>query len=195
MKLPKPALKSESSLEQVLQTRRSVREYGDDALKLKEISQLLWAAQGVTHSAGYRTAPSAGALYPLEIYLAAGNVDGLTKGVYHYRPHDHSLKQIAEKDLRHALAGAALDQPSVGDAPVVLAIAAVYERTMSKYGKRGIRYVHMEVGHAAQNVLLQAQAIGLATVVVGAFEDSAVSDVLRLPAEVEPLMLIPVGRM
>lgn len=192
--LPRPSLAGESSLEQLLAERRSIRDYPDQALQLAELGQLLWAAQGITHPEGLRTAPSAGALYPLELYVAAGQVDGLAPGIYHYRPEHHRLVKTADGDVRTALARAALSQNWIADASAVIVFTAVYERTMRKYGDRGIRYVHMETGHAAQNLFLQAGALDLATVVVGAFHDAAVADLLRLPADVQPQVLMPVGR-
>ena len=192
--LPEPVRSGEKSLESLLQQRRSVREYREAGLDLSAIGQLLWAAQGITDSRGFRTAPSAGALYPLELYVVAGNVDGLAPGVYHYHPDRHRLQQTESGDQRHLLARAALAQSWVKAAAAVVVVTAVYDRTTRKYGERGIRYVHMEVGHAAQNLFLQAEALGLATVVVGAFEDDAVATVLKLPTDVQPLMLLPVAR-
>ena len=192
--LPEPVTSGEKSLEALLQQRRSVREYQEAALDLSTIGQLLWAAQGITDLQGFRTAPSAGALYPLELYVVAGNVDGLPPGVYHYHPDKHRLQQTEAGDLRHMLSRAALAQPWVKAAAAVVVVTAVYGRTTRKYGERGVRYVHMEVGHAAQNLFLQAEAIGLAAVVVGAFEDDAVATVLKLPTNMQPLMLIPVAR-
>ncbi len=192
--LPEPVRSGEKSLETLLQQRRSVREYKEAALDLSAIGQLLWAAQGITDPQGLRTAPSAGALYPLELYVVAGNVGGLSPGVYHYYPDRHRLQQTEAGDLRHMLARAALAQPWIKAAAAVVVITAVYDRTTRKYGERGIRYVHMEVGHAAQNLFLQTEALGLATVVVGAFDDDAVATVLKLPTDVQPLMLLPVAR-
>lgn len=192
--LPEPAYAGEQSVERLLRQRRSVRDYRDATLPLSDISQLLWAAQGITHAAGLRTAPSAGALYPLEVYLVAGNVSDLAAGVYHYQADGHRLERMHRGDQRKPLARAALAQNWVGDAAAVVVFAAVYERTTRKYGKRGVRYVHMEVGHAAQNLFLQAEALGLATVVVGAFRDDEVAGVLQLPDDVHPLVLMPVGR-
>jgi SagB-type dehydrogenase family enzyme len=192
--LPEPVTSGDKPLESLLQQRRSVREYQEAALDLSAIGQLLWAAQGITDPQGFRTAPSAGALYPLELYVVAGNVDSLPPGVYHYHPDKHRLQQTEAGDLRPMLARAALGQPWVKAAAAVVVVTAVYDRTTRKYGKRGIRYVHMEVGHAAQNLFLQAEALGLAAVVVGAFEDDAVATVLKLPANVQPLMLLPVAR-
>lgn len=181
------------SLERVLKQRRSVREFGDVPLGLQDISQLLWAAQGVTDARGYRTAPSAGALYPLEIRVAAGTVHGLKAGSYRYRPHGHQLEHRADGDRRRQLAQAAFGQSWVGEGAAVLIISAVYERTTRKYGERGVRYVHMEAGHAAQNVFLQATALGIDTVVVGAFDDDSVKRILRMEAEEHPLYLMPLG--
>jgi SagB-type dehydrogenase family enzyme len=171
-----------------------VREYNADPLTLPEVSQLLWAAQGLTHPAGLRTAPSAGALYPLDIYLLAGHVTGLPVGVYHYQPLDHKLVQISTEDKRQDLYEAALSQNPVNDAPIVIVISAVYERTTGKYGQRGIQYVHMEVGFASQNVYLQAESLGLGTVFIGAFYDDQVKGILEMSEAEVPLGIMPVGR-
>lgn len=192
--LPTPLYESQTSIEEALQARRSVRAYSHDPLTLAEVSQLLWAAQGLTHPAGLRTAPSAGALYPLDIYLLSGNVTGLPVGIYHYQPQDHKLLQIGTGDKRQDLYEAALQQSSVKDAPIVIVISAVYERTSGKYGQRGIQYVHMEVGFAAQNVYLQAESLGLGTVFIGAFYDDQVRGIMQMSEEEIPLGLMPVGR-
>lgn len=192
--LPAPRLAGEQSLETVLGKRRSVREYSDAPLSLAEVSQLLWAAQGVTASDGGRTAPSAGALYPLELYVVAGNVASLDAGVYHYRPQGHTLTRHSEGDMRSALAKAALRQDCVRDGAAVLVFAAVYARTERKYSDRAPRYVHIEVGHAAENACLQAAALGLGAVTVGAFDDDAVHQTLRLPVQERVLYLMPVGK-
>ena len=191
--LPPPVKDGKASLEKVLHERRSVRQYKNLSLALSDLSQLLWAAQGISGTGGKRTAPSAGALYPLEVFVVAGNVDGLSAGVYQYNPHQHTLGLIAEGDARQELAKAALGQSAIKSAPAVLVIAAVYDRTTGKYGERGIRYVHMEAGHAAQNVSLQAVSLGLGTVVIGAFHDGQVRLVLHLPAQQQPLSIIPIG--
>ncbi|MBA4379525.1 MAG: nitroreductase [Anaerolinea sp.] len=192
--LPTPVHDSETSVEKALLERRSLREYGREPLTLAEISQLLWAAQGITHPAGLRTAPSAGALYPLEIYLLAGNVTDLRAAIYRYKPESHALSLIAEGDQRPALRQAALGQSAVQDAAAVIVIAAIYERTTVKYGERGVSYVHMEVGSVAQNVYLQAVSLNLGTVFIGAFHDDEVKKVLHLAADEQPLGLMPVGR-
>ena len=191
--LPPVESRGELSLEEAIQRRRSVREFGRSSLALEDVSQLLWAAQGITARGGFRTAPSAGALYPLELYVVAGNVEGLSAGLYRYRPKTHELVHVTGGDLRKPLAAAAFGQSAVRQAPAVLVIASVYERTTVKYGQRGHRYAHMEVGHAAQNVHLQAAALDLGTVLVGAFDDSEVQDALGLPPDHEPLGLMPVG--
>lgn len=194
IKLPDPILKGDTSIEEALVERRSVREFTNEPLTLTEISQLLWAAQGITHPGGYRTAPSAGALYPLEVYLVAGNVNDLPAGVYRYDPQGHALEKISEGDKRSMLSQAALGQEAVKNGAAVIVITAVYERTTVKYGDRGIQYVHMEVGSAAENIYLQAAALDLGTVFIGAFSDEEVKEVLGLPAEEQPLCIMPVGR-
>lgn len=194
IKLPDPRYDSDVSLEQSLLQRRSVRIYTNEPLTLWEVSQLLWAAQGVTNTSGFRTAPSAGALYPLELYVVAGNIRDLDAGVYRYEPDGHRLIRIRKGDIRDELAQAALGQNWVKEGAVVFVLTALYERTTGKYGERGIRYVHIEVGHAAQNLCLQATAINLGAVTVGAFYDKRVAGLLNLPNDEQPLYIIPVGR-
>lgn len=186
--LPDPILAGSVSLEEALATRRSLRDFADSPLTASEMSQLLWAAQGITEAGGGRTAPSAGGLYPLEVYVATA------EGVFHYRPAEHGLRMVADRDVREALAEVALGQEPVREAPVVFVVTAVFDRTAAKYGDRAVRYVHLEAGHAAQGVLLQAVALGLGGVPIGAFDDAGVQEVLGLPVEHEPLYLIPVGR-
>jgi len=193
VQLPEPRQEGAISVEQALARRRSVRDFRATPLPLASVGQLLWAAQGITNPRGDRTAPSAGALHPLEVYLVAGAVTGLEPGVYRYEPARHQLLRVAAGDVRRDLARAALEQDWVADAPGILVLAGVYERSARKYGQRAPRYVHMEVGHAAQNVYLQAVALDLGTVVVGAFQDSQLAHVLKLPAEVQPLGVMPVG--
>jgi SagB-type dehydrogenase family enzyme len=192
--LPQPRQDGEVSVERALRARRSVRAYANDALTMGEIAQMLWAAQGITDADGLRTAPSAGALYPLELYLGAANVDGLEPGVYQYAPHAHALVPLREGDRRKAVASAALGQECVETAPALLVIAAVYARTAKKYGSRAERYAHIEVGHAVQNVYLQAEAMGMGTVMVGAFDDKALARALGLPKEEAPLAIMPLGK-
>jgi SagB-type dehydrogenase family enzyme len=192
--LPEPAYDSDTSIEKALLERRSVRNYEQGALTLPELGQLLWAAQGITDPSGKRTAPSAGALYPLEIYIVAGEVEGLDSGIYKYRPESHALVKVLDGDQRRALSRAALDQSSVSQGAVAIVFTAVYERVTAKYGERGIRYVHLEAGHAAQNVCLQVVALRMGTVTIGAFDDDEVRKVLSAPDEEEPLYILPVGR-
>jgi len=192
--LPPPRTDGPVSLEAAIASRRSVREYGPEPLSLEDVAQLLWAAQGITDPRGYRAAPSAGALYPLELYLVCGRVDGLEPGIYHYDPAAHALDMVARGDARDDLARAAIDQSPVRDAAIDLAFTAVYERTTGKYGDRGHRYVHMEAGHAAQNVYLQSTAMSLGAVSIGAFDDAAVQRLLRLPEGETPLYLVAIGQ-
>lgn len=196
IKLPKPNYESKTSVEKALLERRSARDYKDTALQLSEISQLLWSAQGITEKRNsFRTAPSAGATYPLFVYVVSGKVNDLPCGIYKYNPERHELLKIMEGDKRAELCSAAFGQSSVGNAPAVLVFSAVYERTTARYGERGTRYVHMEVGHAGQNVHLQAVTLGLGTVVIGAFDDKQVKRVINLPKEEKPLYLMPVGKV
>lgn len=193
--LPAPKHDGEVSVEKALRKRRSAREYTEKPLRLKEVSQLLWAAQGITGPNGERTAASAGALYPLEVYLVAGNVAEIPSGVYKYQPRIHALAGVTSGDKRVNLAAASLDQRCVEDGAVVIVIAAVYERTTKDYGRRGEMYVHQEVGHAAQNIQLQAVALGLGSVVVGAFDEVKIQNILNMPGRELPLYIIPVGRI
>lgn len=186
--LPPPDTAGGPGLGDALSNRRSVRDFTDQALGPAELSQLLWATQGVTAEDGKRTAPSAGATYPLELYVVTDT------GLHRYDPDQHDLERLAAGDFRAELAKAALDQTSVATAAATFAIAAVYARTQERYGDRAERYVKLEAGHAAQNLLLQAVALDLGAVPIGAFTDGEVARVLQLPADHEPLYLIPVGR-
>jgi len=187
VKLPKPKLKSTTSLEEAIKSRRSVRSYSSKELTLNQISQLLWSCQGITGGMGLRAAPSAGALYPLEIYLATN------QGVYKYLPMKHELKEISRENKKPELTRAAWGQNFISTVPVNIIICAVYERVTSRYGQRGVRYTDIEVGHAAQNIHLEAVSLGLDSVPVGAFDDKAVSDILGLPKNEKPIYIIPVG--
>lgn len=187
IKLPKPKLKGNVSIEETIAGRRSVRRYSSRGLTIEEISQLLWACQGITSPRGLRAAPSAGALYPLEVYLVKDD------GIYKYIPEGHKLKQLSGKNVKQDLMRASHGQAFVEEAPVNIVICAVYERVTSRYAERGVRYADIEVGHAAENVHLEAVSLGLASVPVGAFSDNAVSKVLNLPAKEKPIYIIPVG--
>lgn len=197
--LPAPALDGTVSVEAAIKGRRSERNFRPAPLEMKQLSQLLWAAQGITDlhpdpaQRFRRAAPSAGAQYPLDIYVVAGLVEGLEAGVYHYRPREHAVSLRTAADLRRQLAGACLGQAFIAPAPVSIVITAEYGRITGRYGERGIRYAHMEAGHVGQNLHLQAEALGLGTVVIGAFRDDEVAEVLNLPRKHEPLSVMPVG--
>lgn len=193
IKLPEPNYCGSMSVEEALLKRRSIRDFRDKPVTVSEISQLIWAAQGSTDQLGFTTAPSAGALYPLELYVVAGNVTGLPAGIYKYRSKSHELLSIAKGDRRIDLENAALGQASVRRAAAVMVLSGVYERTTTKYGERGMRYVHMEAGHASQNVYLQAVPLGLGTVVIGAFRDEEVKRILKMSDREMPLYIMPVG--
>jgi SagB-type dehydrogenase family enzyme len=192
--LPEPAYDSDTSVEKALLERRSVRTYKEGFLTLSELGQLLWAAQGITDPTGKRTAPSAGALYPLEIYIVVGQVEGLGPAIYKYRPESHALTKMTDGDQRKALSRAAVDQEYVSQGAIDIVITAVYERVTGKYGERGVRYTHLEAGHAAQNVCLEVVSLGLGAVTIGAFDDDEVRKILSAPDDEEPLYIIPVGR-
>lgn len=192
--LPPPHFKGDMSVEEAIRLRRSMRDYKDTPLSLEQVSQLLWAGQGITE--GFkRAAPSAGATYPLTLYVVVGDkgVTELPAGIYEYIPKPHSLVLVKEGDFRKRVATACLGQSFIAEAPINIVIAAEYERTTVRYGERGERYVHMEAGHVGENIYLQAVALGLGTVVVGAFLDVDVHQVLDLPEEQVPLYVMPVG--
>lgn len=184
--LPKPNQNGSVSLERAIAARRSRRSFLPKPLTLEQIGQLAWAAQGQT-AGSYRAAPSAGATYPLELFLVTGD------GLFQYFPAGHSLEKLTDQDLRANLASAAWGQEFVHAAPLTMVFAAQFSRTTGRYGRRGIRYVYMEAGHAAENVHLQAEALGLGSVAVGAFDDASVSKVLSLPGHLEPLYMVTAG--
>ena len=196
VKLPPPRERGDMSLEETIHRRRSVRDYKGEALSLSQLSQVLWSAQGLTDARRLRAIPSAGATYPLEVFILIGSdgVEGLEPGIYNYDVVKHSLNLHKEGDQRRELAIAAREQEFIAQAPVDIVICAIFERTSWYYGRRSERYVHMEVGHAGENVSLQAVALGLATVMVGAFDDEQVSAVMDLAKEVKPLYIIPLGK-
>lgn len=186
----------ELTVRDAIATRRTVRSFSDRPLTKDQVMDLLWAAQGITDNArGFRSVPSAGALYPIELYVAVGlaSVTGLEEGLYHYSPRGHFLEKEAGEDLRQKLAAASLSQMWMAQAPVSLVICGVYGRTTRKYGDRGVRYVHMEAGCVTENVFLMAVAMGLSAGIVGAFEDTAVAEILNLPTGTEPLLILPAG--
>lgn len=195
--LPSPERQGVMSLAEAIARRRSVRDFTAEPISQAQLSQILWAAQGITGaSRKSRSVPSAGATYPLEIFIACGNngVEGVDDGIYLYNIDDHSLTRHYDKDVRLELARAALNQEFIYQAPVDIIICALYGRTLGRYGARGERYIHIEVGHAGQNIYLQASALGLATVAVGAFDDEQVRGVLRLDNQYKPLYIMPVGK-
>ena len=194
VKLPEPVYESNMSVEEAIKERRSIRRYGKNSLKLSDVAQLLWAAQGITGKGRFRSAPSAGATYPLEIYLVAGNVTRLKPGIYRYLPQVNALEPVIKGDKRDGLSAAALNQKMVKNAQINIVITAVYKRTTGTYGERGARYAHMEAGHVGQNIYLQAETLGLGTVAIGAFDDASVVNVLELDKEEEPLYIFPVGK-
>ena len=196
MRLPAPQLDGDVSLEKAIRVRRTVRSFDGRALSLHQISQLLWSAQGITEKGGFkRAAPSAGALYPMDIYaiVGAGCVEGLDPGVYHYEPEGHSISPGRGKDVRGEVANASLWQTWMAQAPLNFVITAEYSRIMGKYGQRGIRYAMIEAGHIGQNIFLQAQAMGLAAGIVGAFEDDKIIRIMGIKETHEPLLIMPVG--
>jgi SagB-type dehydrogenase family enzyme len=195
IKLPKPRFRGTVSIEEALRRRRSTRNFSRTPLSLQEVSQVLWAAQGVTGAFNERTAPSAGGTFPLETYLVVDRVDEVPPGVYKYRIRAHELHQVVTGDIRAELAAAALDQSCVSRGVAAVVLCAVYKRTTSEYGDRGVAYVHMEIGHVGQNIHLQAAALGLGTVAVGAFDDDAVARLLKLPKNETPLYIMPLGRI
>jgi SagB-type dehydrogenase family enzyme len=197
IKLPPPKSAGAVSVEEAITRRRSTREFTDRALLVEELSQLLWSLQGTTdNQRRLRAAPSAGATFPLEVISVIGDfgVSGLPAGLYLYLPSDHALKPIRNGDVRQQLAGVALGQQAVAQAPASLVIAADYERTRRRYRNRTERYVHMEAGHAAQNLYLQATALGLGTNAIGAFDDDGVRQVLQLAPNLQPLYILPIGK-
>ena len=185
------------SLAEAISRRKSIRYFANQSLSQSQLSQILWATQGTADSPwGRRTVPSAGATYPLEVFIVCGGngVEEIGDGIYHYNIDNHSLTRHHQGDVRLELARAALDQEFIYQAPLDIVICAEYERTLQRYGARGERYVHMEVGHAGQNIYLQATALGLATVAIGAFHDEQVREILRLDKQTKPLYIMPLGR-
>lgn len=194
IQLPEPMSAGEKSVEEALRKRQSIRDFTRTPLTLPELSQLLWAAQGLSGFGRRRTVPSAGGIYPLRVRVAVGDVTGLSPGIYAYNPHKHELIRTERGDKRLPLHQASLGQKAVKSAPASIVISAFYKHTMIKYGERGYRYVNMEAGHAAQNVSLQAVSLNLGAVVIGAFHDMEVKAILNLAEQEEPVYIIPVGR-
>jgi len=210
IQLPNPILESETSVEEALNARQSVRTYSAEPLTISEISQMLWAAQGITRKkdtpprkwnekyewqGGKRTAPSAGGLYPMELYLLAGNVEGLDQGVYKYIVKNHSLIKVIDGDKRADVRDVSLKQKQITAGAAVIVIAAVYERTSIKYGDRSEKYIFTEVGHIGQNIYLQGGSLGIGTVMIGAYKDDGLKRVLNLPDDEKPMAVMPIGKM
>ncbi|MBN2209279.1 MAG: SagB/ThcOx family dehydrogenase [Candidatus Coatesbacteria bacterium] len=197
VKLPAPSLKGTLSVEEAIKHRRTIRSFADRPLTLAQLSQLLWAAQGITDDAhGFKRAvPSAGATYPIEIYVACGeqSVKGLAAGVWRFSASEHSISKVKPEDQRAELARDSVSQMWAAAAPVTFAIVCEYSRTAGKYGERAAKYVHYEAGNVSQNVFLQCEALGLSAGIIGAFNDDEVSAALGLPKAFEPLLLMPVG--
>jgi SagB-type dehydrogenase family enzyme len=201
VKLPPPQLTGKLSVPAAIIARKSVRQFAGTPLTLGQLSQLLWAADGqlppdAITGATRRVTASAGGLYPLEVFLVSGTgtVKNLPAGVYRYAPASNSLRTIVSGDKRTLLAHSALSQMWLARAPALVVIGAVFARTTAKYGNRGINYVFMESGIASQNLCLQAQAIGLRSGTVGAFNDSQLAAALKLPSSVAPLLIVAIGK-
>lgn len=195
VRLPEPGEYSDMTVGEAINSRRSVRSYSEESITLEELSVLLFSAQGITSENGlFRAAPSAGATYPLTVFVAASRIDSLEPGIYRYVPEENSLELEVPGDSLMSLATAALGQRFARDAAAVLVLAADYSMTTSVYGERGVRYVDMEAGHAAQNVYLQCTALGLGTVAVGAFADDEVEAIVCPASGSMPIYLLPVGR-
>ena len=188
-----PAVKITRALgvEEAISKRRSRREFKDRPLSREELSHILWAAQGITGRYGFRAVPSAGATFPLVVYIVIGKVEGIPAGLYRYRPDGHCLEALSQKDLRKDLSRGAFGQAMIAGAPISIIIAADYSRTTGRYGERGVRYVDMEVGHAGQNIYLECEVLGLGTCAVGAFNDKTVKELLGIAEQ--PLYIMPIG--
>jgi SagB-type dehydrogenase family enzyme len=196
MRLPQPDVIGQVTLEKAIKSRRTIRSFASSPISLKDLSQLLWAAQGVIETGGFRrSVPSGGALYPIDVYALVGEsgVREIESGVYHYEPRAHEIILVKEGDLRRELAKAALGQMWMAGAPVSLIVTAEYRRSSSKYGERGVRYSMIEAGHVGQNIFLQAEALGLGVGMVGAFHDQEVTWIAKLRQDHEPLLIMPVG--
>jgi SagB-type dehydrogenase family enzyme len=196
VKLPKPD-PGGMTVKKAIGARRSVRAFASKPITLKILSQLCLSANGLTHSLRSRTmraAPSAGAMYPIELYAYVQNVTGLDKGFYHFRPKDSSLERVTAEDIGPAIHEASLEQESIGVSPLILILTARFDRSTSKYADRGYRYVYIDAGAMCENIYLQATSLGLGTVAAGAFNDDAVNKVVGVDGKSEAVLLImPVG--
>lgn len=207
IELPAPSFGSNTSIEKALLTRRSERIYKQDAIKLKDLSQILWAAQGVTMKidtvpgwwvgqewlGGVRTAPSAGALFPIELYIAVGDVENLDQGLYKYNALNHTIIKIADGDKREEVRKAALGQSAVGNGPACIIITANFGRTEYKYESRATQYVYIESGAVCQNIYLQCNSLSIGTVMIGAIREEPMKVALGLPDSETPIGVMPIG--
>lgn len=201
IQLPQPSLVGKMSVEAAIARKKSVRAFSTEGLTQTEVSQLLWSANGnlpidAVSSATTKVLPSAGGLYPLEVFLLTGpnTVKGIPEGVYQYNTVNHALKPLVSGDKRIDLAHAALSQMWLARAPAIIVIGAVFARTTAKYGNRGVQYVFMEAGNSNQNIYLEGESLGLKIATVGAFHEAQVSSVLKLPTDVTPLLLMGTGK-
>jgi len=186
IKLTEPKLKGIKSLEECILERQSVRSFKDRDIEIENISQILWAGQG--KKGRKKTVPSAGGTYPLELYVVIKR-----KGIFHYNPESNLLKRVKEGDFGKDLAKASLNQMFIYEAPLNVIICADFDRTCNYYGKKGEGYVYIEIGHCAQNIELEAVALGLGSVPVGAFYNEEVKKILGLPKNIDPIYIIPIG--
>jgi SagB-type dehydrogenase family enzyme len=192
IKLPKPEYQG-IPLEEAIEKQRSVRNYSGKSVTMFQLSQLLFSAQGTTgkiYGAPLRTTPSAGALYPFEIYVIANNVENLKRGIYHYGVLNHTLELVESGDFRKEITSAGLKQEMLGDSDVVFVLSAIFDRTRHKYGERGFRYVYIEAGHISQNIYLQAVSLGLGSVSVGAFLDDKVNHLIGVDGQKEAVIYL-----
>jgi SagB-type dehydrogenase family enzyme len=194
IKLPEPKTTGSISVEETLLKRRSVREYLSEHLSLAEISQLLWSAYGITSEEGFRTAPSAGALFPLKIYLAAVNINKLEQGFYLYDSKTHTLELRKTGDYAEPLTAGTFFQDYIGEAAAILIISADYTGPNEKYGDQGKKFTWMDLGHLGQNVHLQAVSLDIGTVAVAAVRPDEIEKLLDLPGGEEVLYLMPLGK-
>lgn len=195
IELPQPENEGQMSVEAAIKERTSIRNFLNIPLTIHHVSQLLWAAQGATKSGSRRTVPSAGALYPLEVYAVIGNVENFSPGIFYYRQQQHGIEPMRKGDFRNELTHAALNQGTISRGALSLVFSATHGRMTSRYGSRAERYINMEAGHAGQNVYLQATALGLGTVAIGAFEDDKVHKLLDMKDGETPLYIMPVGKV
>ncbi len=192
--LPSPVKEGGISVEEALFRRRSIRSYSDKGLTTEEISQILWSAQGITDISGKRTAPSAGALYPLEVYIFIRKGEGIKSGLYNYNPEGHKLSIVSNEDISENLAKAALNQSFIKEASAALIVSAFFKKTTDRYGERGIQYVYIEAGHLSQNVYLQAESLNLLTVAVGAFNEEDIKEIVKMEEKETPIYIMPIGK-